>query len=585
MSILRLAAALRLGVSAASPPSIRNSLKPNARASVLAQQRRATYATAAKPSSSIDLSQSSSIDEQEQQLRSHAAQWPARLPKPTVYSAAQRRQWQEEHSSRATLSDNKTSTSLSTAALLISSSPPEHGPSRKAGNDNDASRLFFFSSKNRAFSTSKAAYESLAKQGQQDRQWQWQQEWPSWLPPRPAPVPLPSLLARIAAWIRRNRFNIIITTGFIVVPWYALALEEAPFTGRKRFSNASEGMMEDLAQHGFAVTLATHQGKILPDEHPYAVRALAIANRILDAAQDLEVGGLDFKAVKGDTYARQIIRKTKWAMLIADHPAPYAFTCAGGQTFINTGMFEVMDSQLMVDAAFASSAGADDRIAAVVAHEVAHVLCQHHRELASRETFYFLASSWLAFVASPMILLFPRLADVFCLLPYSRINEHEADTLGLKLMARACFDVEEAVHAWQRMDFFGQIMRQNVEDDGAGYEGNDWLRCDGTLLSTHPPWPERIRRTLEGLPVALKIRKQSGCPDLETLRAFRRAVTAEENVGASATADSATTESASTSSNEQGSGLAAQEDTPSGPTGDAVVKRDMSSQSPPAPSP
>lgn len=288
MSILRLVAALRLGVSAASSPSIRSSFIPNARASVLAQQRRATYATAAKPSTSIDLSQSSSIDGQEQQLRSHAAHWPARLPKPTVYSAAERRQWQEEHANQATLSDGKATTSLSTAALLISSSPPEHGSSRKAGSDNDTSRLFFFSSKNRSFSTFEASHDSIIKHERQE--WQWQQEWPSWLPPRPAPVPLPSLLARIAAWLRRNRLNIIITTGFIVVPWYALGREEAPFTGRTRFIKCSDDLLEAVAALGLADAQTKYKGKELPPEHPYTVRAGAIANKILAAARDLQVG-------------------------------------------------------------------------------------------------------------------------------------------------------------------------------------------------------------------------------------------------------------------------------------------------------
>jgi predicted Zn-dependent protease len=77
-------------------------------------------------------------------------------------------------------------------------------------------------------------------------------------------------------------------------------------------------------------------------------------------------------------------------------------------------------------------------------------------------------------------------AQVGILLPYSRLQETEADHLGLIFMAMAGYDPHEAVDFWQRM--------AQMKDGKAPPE----------FLSTHPSDEARIRKIKEFIPEAMK---------------------------------------------------------------------------------
>lgn len=60
-------------------------------------------------------------------------------------------------------------------------------------------------------------------------------------------------------------------------------------------------------------------------------------------------------------------------------------------------------------------------------------------------------------------------------MPFSRKCETEADIIGLQLMAKACFDPNEATRVWQRMEASG---------------GSEVPQ----FASTHPSHKNRIQR-------------------------------------------------------------------------------------------
>lgn len=80
----------------------------------------------------------------------------------------------------------------------------------------------------------------------------------------------------------------------------------------------------------------------------------------------------------------------------------------------------------------------EDELAAVLAHETGHVLARHHAERLSSSNAYML----LQLLGSLLLgITLPDAAFMLgVFLPYSRRAEHEADVLGLRLMARACYD-------------------------------------------------------------------------------------------------------------------------------------------------
>jgi predicted Zn-dependent protease len=71
-------------------------------------------------------------------------------------------------------------------------------------------------------------------------------------------------------------------------------------------------------------------------------------------------------------------------------------------------------------------------------------------------------------------------------MPYSRIQESEADTLGLDLMAKAGFDPRESIKLWANM---GRANRGQPPE----------------FLSTHPSHSTRIGDLNAHMPVALNL--------------------------------------------------------------------------------
>ena len=75
--------------------------------------------------------------------------------------------------------------------------------------------------------------------------------------------------------------------------------------------------------------------------------------------------------------------------------------------------------------------------------------------------------------------------SVGVLLPYSRLQESEADRIGLILMAKAGYDPREAIGFWERMAKAGGPKTS-------------------AFLSTHPTDEKRVAQIKQWMPEALK---------------------------------------------------------------------------------
>jgi predicted Zn-dependent protease len=159
---------------------------------------------------------------------------------------------------------------------------------------------------------------------------------------------------------------------------------------------------------------------------------------------------------------------TGWDTAVFVDKEPNAFALPGGKVGVNTGIFTVARNQ--------------DQLAAVIAHEIGHVISHHHDERITRQmqtqTGLSLISALLGArygegAAQTATQVGGAAAQGLFLLPNSRTQESEADVVGQQLMAKAGFDPRQALALWQNMIAAG------------GERPPEWL-------STHPDPQARL---------------------------------------------------------------------------------------------
>lgn len=161
-----------------------------------------------------------------------------------------------------------------------------------------------------------------------------------------------------------------------------------------------------------------------------------------------------------------------------------AFALPGGKVGVYTGLLEVADS--------------DDRLAAVMGHEIAHVTARHGGERISRALALGAVGAGVGVATrdsqyrDAIMVAYGLGATLGVDLPYSRQAESEADEVGLMYSARAGYDPREAISFWERMS-----------------EAAEGRPQPPALLSTHPADTKRIEDLRELLPEAMEEYRQA----------------------------------------------------------------------------
>lgn len=166
-----------------------------------------------------------------------------------------------------------------------------------------------------------------------------------------------------------------------------------------------------------------------------------------------------------------------WEFVVFEDSSPNAFALPGGKVGVHSGLFEV--------------ATTDARLAAVVAHEIAHVTSNHAQDRLTQQSGIDLGGALLGAIfegdqktRQTVGQIYGVGAQVGIGLPFNRNQELEADRIGMIYMAEAGYDPAEAIRLWEAM--------------AARSEGGVQLE----FLRTHPLSSTRIRALQEFLPVA-----------------------------------------------------------------------------------
>lgn len=171
-----------------------------------------------------------------------------------------------------------------------------------------------------------------------------------------------------------------------------------------------------------------------------------------------------------------------WEVTVFDADQANAFALPGGKIGVYNGLFDTAVNQ--------------DQLAAVIAHEVGHVLADHSNERASQSTIrnVGIAAAQIFGVSEATVQVLDTATNLGIFLPFNRTQESEADSIGIMLMANAGFEPAASITLWENMSV------------GAGPRQPE-------ILSTHPSPSSRIEELQNRVPnatIALEAARAKG---------------------------------------------------------------------------
>lgn len=187
--------------------------------------------------------------------------------------------------------------------------------------------------------------------------------------------------------------------------------------GRSQFVLMDDSALIQSSQAAWQETLRTQK---VSTDRALNNRVTTVGNRLVQAA------GLTDRS---------------WTYAVFENSTANAFVLPSGHIGVTTGLLNIARN--------------DDQLAAVIGHEIGHVLARHAAERTSTSS----ATSVLlgaiqnrAGEHSQAVQAYGGLgAQLGVLLPFSRRHELEADRLGVDYMVRAGYRASESITLWQQM--------------------------------------------------------------------------------------------------------------------------------------
>ncbi|EIW77622.1 hypothetical protein CONPUDRAFT_84057 [Coniophora puteana RWD-64-598 SS2] len=325
-----------------------------------------------------------------------------------------------------------------------------------------------------------------------------------------------------------TRTKVVLYVAAGGVAYYVVHLEQVPETGRWRFMDISPKYEAKLAKEARAQLLAEFHNKTLPPNHPITRHVHRVASAILEAnglgtlehdsaagtgtssspfgrifggGQNDERGNYGAGAEGGFGQGGEGVwssghtgddgfaggkgpggagRNKKWNLIVVNDRNVVNAMVTFGNIVVFTGILPICKDE--------------QGLAAVLGHEIGHEVARHGPERYSSSKvliFFAFALQTLGVDLGISNLLTTLLLE----LPNSRAQETEADTIGVRLAAKACYPGEAAVAMHERL---GRHEKANL--GGAG--GFEFLR-------THPTSETRMRHLESMIAEANDIRAAS----------------------------------------------------------------------------
>jgi predicted Zn-dependent protease len=223
----------------------------------------------------------------------------------------------------------------------------------------------------------------------------------------------------------------------------------------------------------FVLSIGCLPGKVgadfsIEDEKKLGEKFLQAVLQQLRLVEDPEV--VSYVSRVGETLVDHLeVHTFPYHFYVVDSSALNAFAAPAGHVFMNRGLIEIMDDE--------------GELAAILAHEIAHVQSRHIAQRVARAQKLniatlggLLAGILLGGEAGAAVIAGSQAGATSAMLNYSRQDEEEADRKGLRYLEAASYHGQDFVTIMKKM-------------------GQDSWKAGGhipTYLSTHPGVPERV---------------------------------------------------------------------------------------------
>ncbi|MBK6938022.1 MAG: M48 family metallopeptidase [Chitinophagaceae bacterium] len=237
-----------------------------------------------------------------------------------------------------------------------------------------------------------------------------------------------------------------------------------PITGRKQLNLVPNSMIQEMAFTQYDSVV-----KVSPTLSQYDQRAQMVTRVGSKIQQAVESYMLQNNMSKD-------LKNFKWEYNTINENIVNAWCMPGGKVVVYTGLLPVTQTE--------------EGLAVVMGHEIAHAIARHGNERMSEGLLIGLGGlvleealkekkqeTQLIFLGLYMIG-----SNLALALPNSRMQESEADKLGLIFMSMAGYNPDEAIPFWQRM---------SAQNKGGKLP---------QFISTHPSDETRIKKLSEQIP-------------------------------------------------------------------------------------
>lgn len=162
-------------------------------------------------------------------------------------------------------------------------------------------------------------------------------------------------------------------------------------------------------------------------------------------------------------------RPQDWTVTVLNSPVPNAMATPGGYLYITRGLLSMINNEA--------------ELASVLGHEAGHVAARHSDKRNSRATIGGLATVAAAILGGSQVAQLANLGASAWVSGFSRAQENEADTLGMRYSIAAGYDPRASATMLAALDRVAAV------------EGKEQMERRGTsIFSTHPVTAERVQR-------------------------------------------------------------------------------------------